>query len=98
MTSLWRHYARSAPMQKRTSLDLVRQNLRRVKQVYPELEGAKLTALRDLTRTLHLSLSGGEILCLDGRWYVTHVGLLRIAARRRCLGIRTVLQERQCDP
>ena len=85
-------------MQKRTSLNLVRQNLRRVKQLYPELESAKLTALRDLTETLHLSLSGGEILCLDGRWYVTHAGLLRIAARRRCLGIRTVLQERQCDP
>ena len=31
-------------MQKRTSLNLVRQNLRRVKQLYPELESAKLTA------------------------------------------------------
>jgi hypothetical protein len=85
-------------MQKRSNLNLVRQNLRLVKQVYPELARTKLTALRELTRALRLSLSGGEILCLDGKWYVTHAGLLRIAARRRCLGIRTVLQERQCDP
>ena len=67
-------------MQKRTSLNLVRQNLRRVKQLYPELESAKLTALRDLTETLHLSLSGGEILCLDGRWYVTHGDCLNSCA------------------
>ncbi len=85
-------------MQKRTNPNLVRQNLRLVKQVYPGLATAKLTALRELTRTLGLSLAGGEILCLDGRWYITHAGLLRIAARRRCLGIRTVLQERQSDP
>ena len=85
-------------MQKRTNPNLVRQNLRLVKQVYPGLATAKLTALRKLTQTLHLSLAGGEILCLDGRWYITHAGLLRLAARRRCLGIRTALQERQCDP
>ena len=85
-------------MRKKSNLNLVRQNLRRVKQVYPELACTKLTALRELTRDLRLSLSGREILYLDGRWYVTHAGLLRIAARRRCLGIRTVLQERQCDP
>jgi hypothetical protein len=35
---------------------------------------------------------------LDGKWYVTHAGLLRLALRRRCLGIRTALQERLCDP
>src|ERR1019366_6617956 len=31
-------------------------------------------------------------------WYVTHAGLLRIALRQRCCGIRTVLQEHQSDP
>ena len=29
---------------------------------------------------------------------MTHAGLLRTALRRRCLGIRTVLQERLCEP
>ena len=68
-------------MQTKTNPNLVRQNLRLVKQVYPGLATAKLTALRKLTQTLDLSLAGGEVLCLDGRWYITHAGLLRLAAR-----------------
>ena len=43
-------------------------------------------------------MAAGDIQLLDGRWYVTHAGLLRIALRARCFGIRTVLQERQSDP
>src|SRR5262249_10246920 len=31
-------------------------------------------------------------------WYVTHAGLLRLASRRRCDGIRTALQQRLSDP
>jgi hypothetical protein len=83
---------------KTTKTTLVRQNLRLVKQLYPALAQGALGRLRDLTRALRLSISQGEILCIDGRWYVTHAGLLRIALRARCSGIRTVLQERQSDP
>jgi hypothetical protein len=54
--------------------------------------------LGELTRALRLSLLRGEVLYIEGKWYVTHGGLLRIALRRRCLGIRTTLQERQSDP
>ena len=35
---------------------------------------------------------------LEGRWYVTHSGLLRIAARRRCNGIETVLEQTSSKP
>ena len=85
-------------MAKTTKGTLVRQNLRLVKQLYPALVQRDLRRLCDLTRALRLSVSQGEILCIDGRWYVTHAGLLRIALRARCFGIRTVLQERQSDP
>jgi len=81
-----------------STANLVRQNLRLVKQLYPGLPRQDLTALTELTRTLRLGISRGELSCIEGRWYVTHAGLLRIALRRRCLGIRTVLQERLCDP
>jgi hypothetical protein len=54
--------------------------------------------LRELTMALRLSVSRGEVLFIDGKWYVTHAGLLRIALRKRCCGILTVLQERQSDP
>lgn len=85
-------------MPKTTEATLVRQNLRLVKQLYPALAQRDLRSLRDLTRALRLSISRGEILCIEGKWYVTHAGLLRIALRARCFGIRTVLQERQSDP
>ena len=35
---------------------------------------------------------------LDGRWYITHAGLLRIADRARCSGIRTTLQRGFSEP
>ena len=77
---------------------LVRQNVRRAKQLYPTLAVTELKALTELTHTLQLSVTRGELLCLQGKWYVSHAGLLRIGLRRRCAGIRTALQERQSDP
>ena len=81
-----------------TKVNLVRQNLRVVKQLHPWLKTTDLIALRELTMDLRLSVSRGEVLFIGGKWYVTHAGLLRIALRQRCCGIRTVLQEHQSDP
>src|SRR6202043_1902833 len=39
----------------------------------------------------------GEFLLIEGKWNVTHAGLLQIALKRRCLGIRTALQEKVSD-
>ena len=77
---------------------LLRQNLRFARQRYSSVRSPDLKILGDLTRTFHLSVMRGELVRIDGNWYVTNSGLLRIALRRRCLGIRTVLQERQSDP
>ena len=74
------------------------QNRRLAKRFWAgRLSAANLDKLIHLTRTLGLSVSTGEILYIDGNWYVTHAGLLRIALRQHCLGIRTALQERQSD-
>jgi len=78
-------------------LKLVRQNQHVVKRLYPGLRQQDLQALRSLTRTLHLCVLKGEILYIEGKWYVTHAGLLQIALRRRCVGIRTALQENVSD-
>jgi hypothetical protein len=83
---------------KQTRSTLVCQNLRLVKRLYPDLAQGDLFRLRELTLAHRLSVSQGDISCIDGRWYVTHGGLLRIALRARCLGIRTTLQERLSDP
>ena len=85
-------------LQTTTKVNLVRQNLRVVEQLHPWLKTTDLSALRELTMDLRLSVSRGEVLFIDGKWYVTHAGLLRIALRQRCCGIRTLLQERQSDP
>ncbi len=84
--------------ERNATTNLLRHNLRLVKQLYPQLPKPALATLRDLTRTLRLSLSRGELLHLEGKWYVAHSGLRRIAQRRRCFGIRTVLEERVSDP
>ena len=87
-----------AAVPKQAKATLVCQNLRLVKKLYPDLAQEDLHRLRELTQAHLLSISQGEISCIDGKWYVTHAGLLRIALRARCSGIRTVLQERHSDP
>jgi hypothetical protein len=43
--------------------------------------------LRQLINDHHLSVTSGDIILLDGRWYVTHSGLLALARRKKCSGI-----------
>jgi hypothetical protein len=57
-----------------------------------------LHTLAELTDTYRFSVAAGHLQLLDGRWYVTHAGLLRLAFRRRCGGIKTTLKERLSDP
>jgi len=59
---------------------------------------SQLVILRELSRTLRLSVQNGDLIMLDGNWYVTHSGLLRIAQRRRCSGIKTELAESVSNP
>ncbi len=77
---------------------LIRENLRAVKELYPQVTNSQLLLLRELSRSLSLSLRAGDLLMLDGRWYVTHSGLLRLAQRRRCSGIATELAESVSNP
>ena len=77
---------------------LIRDNVRTVKELYPQVTNSQMLVLRDMTRTLRLSVRVGDLLMLDGRWYVTHSGLLRVAQRRRCSGIKTELVENVSNP
>jgi hypothetical protein len=55
------------------------------------LSSAARRGLEKLTESHGLSVAAGDLQLLDGRWYVTHSGLLRIAQRRHCSGISTDL-------
>lgn len=76
---------------------LQRQNMLAAKKLYQELTKTQLDSLRDVTSTLYLSVRNGELLLVNGKWYVSHSGLLRIAQRRRCCGIETQLEEHLSD-
>jgi hypothetical protein len=64
------------------------------KSLYGDLSKPILRALRELIQRHQISVSNGDIKYLDGSWYVTHSGLVRLAERLRCAGIhcRPVLE------
>jgi hypothetical protein len=79
-------------------LKLIRQNLRIVKRLYPNVTELQLSTLREISASLRLSISSGDLMLLDGRWYITHSGLLRTAKRMRCSGISTELEGNVSNP
>jgi hypothetical protein len=73
-------------------------NSRLARTTWGELSRALRRGLEELTLKYSLSVALGDLQQIDGRWYVTHGGLLRIAQRRRCHAIRTSLQKDVSDP
>jgi hypothetical protein len=67
------------------------------KSQWCDLNKPLLDSLVGALRRHRLSLVGGDMLLLDGRWYVTHSGLLRIAGRKHCEGMRVRPVKEFCD-
>jgi hypothetical protein len=65
-----------------------RQDMRRAKAIWTGLCRSRLQTLTRILSAYGLSVLRGEVTLLNGEWYVTHAGLLRIASRRRCFGIQ----------
>ena len=61
--------------------------MRFAKSLYGDLSKPVLRALRELIQRHQIFVTNGDVKYLDGGWYVTHSGLLRLADRRRCVGI-----------
>jgi hypothetical protein len=76
---------------------LISRNMRAA-NLLPGITKSACATLRDLTATTKLSIARGEILALDGKWYITHSGLLAIARRNRCSGIDVQAIVRLSDP
>jgi hypothetical protein len=62
---------------------------RLAKSLYGDLTKLVLRALRELIQRHQLSVTSGDVKYLNGGWYVTHSGLLRLAERRHCAGIHS---------
>ena len=73
-------------------------NRRSVRSIWGKLGREEMDQLRSLTTKYRLSVAAGDVQLLQGRWYVTHSGLVGIAQRRRCSGIRTAVVKSLSDP
>jgi hypothetical protein len=77
---------------------LFKSNARRARAAWGALPKYALETLKKLSETHYLEVATGELQFLDNRWYVTNAGLLQIARRNRCAGIRTAIEKGLSDP
>jgi hypothetical protein len=76
---------------------LALQNARLTRRIW-DATPEQFRLLKNLTEEFHLSVALGDLKLLDSKWYVTHAGLLRLAQRRRCTGIKVQQIREFCDP
>ncbi len=75
-----------------------RENLRLARQLWPNsIQKIQAEGLKKLTMRYPFSVAAGDLQFLGGHWYVTHAGLLRLARRGRCSGIRVQVVREFCD-
>jgi hypothetical protein len=72
-------------------------NLRWARKLWGGISQIGFVALRQISELYEFSVPLGDVLCLGGKWYVTHVGLIRLAHRKSCMGIRTQMVRGFCD-
>ena len=78
---------------------LFRRNRRLARQRWgPAINHDLLEALKSFSKEFRFSISSGDMLLLNEHWYVTHVGLIRLACRNRCRGILAEPAQEFCDP
>ena len=82
----------------KNGLRLLRSNARYARAAWADISKNKIDELRVLTRKYGISVALGDIRLLDGHWYVTHAGLLRLAQRKRCIEMRVQELQSFCDP
>jgi hypothetical protein len=75
-----------------------RSNTSLARAIWGKLPRQASDDLKRLTEELKLSVAAGHLHFLEGKWYVTHAGLLRIAQRNRCFGITTVIEKQVSEP
>jgi hypothetical protein len=83
--------------EKMKRLKRYRDEVNLAKAVWGDIGKPLLQSLIRLLNTHHLSVSGGDLLLIAGRWYVTHAGLLRIAVRKQCSGMCVLPVKELCD-
>jgi hypothetical protein len=81
----------------KNNLQLIRHNTSLVKKLYPNINRARIQALKELTKQFGFSFASGDVIQLENGWFVTHTGLVRLARRKRCRGIHVEAVDSLCD-
>ena len=77
--------------------DRLRRNLRTARRlVGQKLPNRLVESLATLSNDF--VLSDGDLQLIEGHWYVTHTGLVRLARRKKCKGIHVEAVPGLCDP
>src|SRR5579864_3102153 len=93
------HYAIRRPKLQNPRKDLSRSNCRLARTRWNlEPKHPLLSTLRWLSEDFKLSVLDGDLILLQNNWYVTHAGLLRIAKRNRCSGMKVQFIRELSDP
>jgi len=77
---------------------LVRAEVNIARRRWGAVGAARLAELRGMVQRNGVSVALGDVCYFDNRWYITHAGLLRLARRKRCAGIKTTLEKYASDP
>jgi hypothetical protein len=79
-------------------LSLVQKNMRLSRKLWGQTSKDAVQTLLNLTKRYSFSIADHHLQILDSKWYVTHAGLLHLAKRSGCAGIRSSLQLKCSDP
>jgi hypothetical protein len=82
----------------RKTSTLFSSNLRHAHRIWGSLSKDNLANLKRLSEIYSIEVATSDVQLLGGRWYVTHAGLLRIAHRHNCAGIKTILLKEFSSP
>jgi hypothetical protein len=75
----------------------VQADLETARERWGPLSPEVVSSFAYLIKEHQLSVSHGDLLLLNRGWYVTHAGLLRLARRKHCTGIRVSPVDKFCD-
>jgi hypothetical protein len=75
----------------------VRCNFHWARKLWVGISPISFVALRQISELYEFSIPMGDVLFLGGGWYVTHLGLIRLAYRKSCTGIRVQVVRQLCD-
>ena len=76
----------------------IKTDLAVAKRLWPnQLSRIQLENLKSLCTDYRFSVAAGDLLLLEGRWYVTHSGLMKLSRRNNCSGICVQPVRQFCD-